>query len=70
MREQIINHIKEHRTSQGITQEQLAKVLGVSRQTIISIEKGHYIPSLSLALKISQFFGCPTDEMFMRKENG
>jgi putative transcriptional regulator len=69
MREKIINHIKEHRTNRGITQEQLAKVLGVSRQTIISIERGHYIPSLQLALKISEFFNCPTDEMFTRKEN-
>jgi len=69
MSEQIINHIKEHRINRGITQEQLAKVLGVSRQTIISIERGHYIPSLPLALKISKFFDCPTDEMFIRKEN-
>ena len=69
MKEKIINHIKEDRTNRKITQEELAKVLGVSRQTIISIEKGHYIPSLPLALKISEFFDCPTDEMFIRKEN-
>jgi len=68
MAEQIINHIKKHRTNFGFTQEQLANILGVSRQTIISIEKGRYIPSLQLALKISEFFNCSTDEMFVRKE--
>ena len=69
MSETITNRIKEHRTNHGITQDQLAKIVGVSRQTIISIEKGHYIPSLPLALKISKFFKCPTDEMFDIKEN-
>jgi putative transcriptional regulator len=48
----------------------VAKALGVSRQTIISIEKGKYIPSLSLAIKIARFFHCATDEMFELEEDG
>lgn len=47
-----------------MTQEDLARKLDVSRQTIISIEKGKYVPSLPLALRMSRYFGCTTDEMF------
>ncbi len=67
MRKQVINHIKEYRNRLELTQEELAKVVGVSRQTIISIERGRYVPSLPLALKIASFFGCPTDELFERR---
>ena len=68
MKERIINHIKEYRIRRGITQEELAKKVGVSRQSIISIEKEHYIPSLPLALKIAEFFHCPVEKIFKRKE--
>ncbi len=47
-----------------ITQEELADHVGVSRQTIISIEKGNYVPSVLLALKISAFFQLPAEEVF------
>ena len=52
----------------GITQVELAGAVGVSRQSIISIEKGHYIPSLPLALKFARFFHCSTDELFQLME--
>ncbi len=68
MEEKVANRIREFRKKAGLTQEDLAKEMKVSRQTIISIEKGKYIPSLQLALKISGYFGCSTDEMFVIKE--
>ena len=68
MAEKIANAVKEYRKRAGITQEELARELRVSRQTIISIERGKYIPSLPLALKIARFFGRSTDEMFRLEE--
>lgn len=68
MSDKILNRVREHRRVAGLTQEDLARALGVSRQTIISIERGKYIPSLPLALKIAAFFGCSTDEMFKLEE--
>jgi putative transcriptional regulator len=71
MSDAISNAVKEYRTRRGLTQEDLARALGVSRQTIISIERGKYIPSLPLALKLSRYFGCSTDDMFtLDKEQG
>ncbi|MCU0639253.1 MAG: helix-turn-helix transcriptional regulator [Candidatus Krumholzibacteria bacterium] len=64
MDEKISNRVREFRKKSGMTQEDLARKLDVSRQTIISIEKGKYIPSLPLALRMSRYFGCATDEMF------
>jgi putative transcriptional regulator len=64
MSEKVSNNIREHRKRAGITQEDLAAAVGVSRQTIISIERGKYIPSLPLALKIARFFRSTTDDMF------
>jgi len=69
MNNRIINHIKEFRQRLGISQEELAENVGVSRQSINSIERGRYIPSLPLALRFSQFFGCSTDELFQIEEN-
>lgn len=68
MTEKIANAVKEYRKKAGMTQEELARALRVSRQTIISIERGRYVPSLTLALKLSGYFNCSTDEMF-RLEN-
>ena len=53
---------------QGLTQEELAQAAGVSRQSIISIERGRYIPSLALALKLARVFACTTDELFTLRE--
>lgn len=68
MSEKITSAVRAHRKSRGLTQEDFARALGVSRQTIISIERGRYIPSLPLALKISRFFKCSTDDIFMLEE--
>lgn len=56
--------IPELRKKRKITQEELAKAVGVSRQTIISIENGKYTASLVLAWKIAQFFGQTIEEVF------
>jgi putative transcriptional regulator len=64
MGEKVVNRIREFRKLAGLTQEELAAEMRVSRQTIISIERGRYVPSLALALRIARHFGCPADEMF------
>ena len=68
MKEQVINQVKEIRLELGLTQEEMAKKAGVSRQSIISIEQGRYIPSLPLALKFAKIFQRPTDSIFQLKE--
>jgi len=60
----IINRVKELRAACGWTQEQLAQATGVSRQSINSIERSRYVPSLELALTFARVFGCPTDQIF------
>lgn len=58
------NGISELREERGWTQGRLAAEAGVSRQSINSIERGRYMPSLELALKLGQIFECPVDEIF------
>jgi putative transcriptional regulator len=60
----ITNRVKELRTLRNWTQEQLATAVGVSRQSINSIERDRYVPSLELALTFARVFACPTDEIF------
>jgi putative transcriptional regulator len=60
----ITNRVKELRTARGWTQEQLAQAVGVSRQSINSIERDRYVPSLELALTFARIFACPTDKIF------
>jgi putative transcriptional regulator len=60
----IVNCVKELRIARGWTQEQLAQVVGVSRQSINSIERERYMPSLTLALTFARVFGCSTDQIF------
>ena len=60
----IRNRVKELRSTFGWTQEQLAKAAGVSRQSINSIERNRYVPSLALALTFARIFRCATDEIF------
>jgi putative transcriptional regulator len=62
------NTIKIERAKNNFTQEDLAKLLGVSRQTINSIEKGRYVPSTTLALKMSGVFGVSVNELFSLEE--
>lgn len=63
--EHIRNIVYELRKSKNITQEELAQSLNVTRQTIISIEKGIYTPSLLLAIKISRFFNLKVENIFI-----
>jgi len=58
------NRLKIERAIKNLTQDDLAKLIGVSRQTINSIEKGRYVPSTVLALKISKIFEKPVNEIF------
>ncbi len=58
------NSVQIKRKAVGATQEDLAVAIGVTRQTIISIEKGNYVPSVLLALKIADFFKVPVEEVF------
>jgi putative transcriptional regulator len=60
----ILNRVKELRAARGWTQEQLADAVRVSRQSINSIERDRYVPSLPLALTFARVFGCSTDEIF------
>lgn len=58
------NQLKELRAERGYSQQQLADVLGVSRQTVISIEKGRFDPSLPLAFQLAEVFGCRIEDIF------
>lgn len=64
MNHKIINAVQKFRTKRSVTQEELAKAVGVTRQTIIAIEKGNYTPSVYLALKIAAYFKICVDELF------
>lgn len=64
MKESVINEVSRYRTQIGITQEDLASKVSVSRQTIIALEKGNYTPSILLALKIAGFFKLPVEKIF------
>ena len=64
----VINRVKELRTKRGWTQQELATAVGVSRQSVNSIERNRYVPSLPLALEFASVFGCPTDDIFTLKE--
>ncbi|MFA5357827.1 MAG: helix-turn-helix transcriptional regulator [archaeon] len=58
------NRLKEFREKRELSQEQLAAKLGVTRQTIISIEGGKYVPSLELSLKMAAEFKCKVEDLF------
>ena len=60
----IRNRVRELRAERGWTQQQLAEAVGVSRQSINSIECDRYVPSLALALAFARAFGRPTDDIF------
>ena len=62
------NRIEEIRKEKGIRQEEFAKELGVSRQTISSLETGRYNPSIFLAYKIARFFGMAIEDVFIFEE--
>jgi putative transcriptional regulator len=58
------NHVKQHRARVGLTQEELGARVGVRRQTILAIEKGHYVPSTLVAFKIARQLGMSVDDLF------
>lgn len=62
------NKIEKIRKEQGILQDEMAKALGVSRQTISSLENGRYNPSIMLAYKIAKYFGMTIEEVFVFEE--
>ena len=62
------NRIEEIRNEKGIRQEEFARIMGVSRQTISSLENGRYNPSIMLAYKIAQYFGMTIEEVFIFEE--
>ena len=64
----IINTLKVERARHNLTQEQLAELAGVTRKTINTVEKGKYIPSTYLALKLAKILQVPVEELFMLKD--
>ena len=58
------NQVRALRVKRGLAQGQLAEAMGVSRQTINSIENDRYTPSLPLAIALARYFGIPVEEMF------
>lgn len=58
------NQVRELRTARGLSQQQLGEAMDVSRQTINSIEKERYTPSLPLAIALARYFGRPVEEVF------
>jgi putative transcriptional regulator len=63
------NKVREERTKKNMTQEELAKKMKVSRQTINAIETNKYYPSIVLALKLSSFFKCSVNELFILEDS-
>ena len=65
--ETLKNHVKELRCSKGMTQGGLAQLVGVTRQTIIALEKGSYVPSLLLAMKLTEALEIPIEKIFYKE---
>jgi len=64
------NRLEELRNQKGLTQQELADQVEVSRQTIISLEGGRYNPSILLAFKLARVFGLTIEDVFIFEENG
>lgn len=62
------NNIKELRRARGLRQEDMAKLLGVSRQTVVAMENDKYDPTLELAIKVARLFGQPVESIFFLPE--
>jgi len=63
----VANRVRELRTGLGLTQAELADMVGIARVSILSIEKGHFIPTIETALRISQALGAAVEEIFTLK---
>ena len=64
----LLNTLKVQRAKKDLTQEQLAQLVGVTRKTINTVEKGKYIPSTHLALRLSKALNVPVEELFQLHE--
>lgn len=64
----LYNHLKEYRAKIGVNQQEMGKLVEVSRQTISQIERGDYSPSVTLALKIAKVFGAKVEDIFEYEE--
>lgn len=66
----ILSNLRKRRLDAGLTQEEIATRSGVTRQTIIAMEKGNYVPSVLLALRLSRVLKCRVEDLFYVKEPG
>lgn len=66
----LCNQIRELRTDRGITQQELADQIKVTRQTVVALERGGYVPSLALALRIARLFSTPVETVFWFADDG
>ena len=66
----IVNRVRELREAHGLSQAALAEAVGVTRQTIISLERGGYVPSLLLAMSLAERFGMAGEDVFAKEEDG
>lgn len=66
----LYNRLKEYRARINVNQQEMGKLVGVSRQTISQIERGDYSPSVTLALKIAKVFEVSVEEVFQYEEDG
>ena len=65
----MINNVRFYREKKGLTQEELAKIVSVSRQSIISVEKGQYVCTTILALKIANALKAKVEDLFILEKN-
>lgn len=63
------NRLKEIRVEKGLTQESLADEIGVTRQTIIAVEKAKFVPSVKLALELASVLGVPLEDLFWLEDS-
>lgn len=61
----LLNHLKEYRAGLGVNQQEMGRLVGVSRQTISQIERGDYSPSVTLALKLARVIGVKVEDIFI-----
>lgn len=65
----LYNRLKEYRACLGVNQQEMGRMVGVSRQTISQIERGDYSPSVTLALKIAKVCGVTVEDIFLYEED-
>lgn len=64
MNDDVLNRLAEWRSNAGLSQQELADAIGVSRKTISTIERRKFTPSVQIALKLARYFGCSVDDLF------